>query len=292
MGFLLVPPIHISSYFFCSKKTVLSCKEEGEDKIDELRRQREHLCEQEALEKVQKQKIQQSVGEVEEQWRSLQQTAAEVLKEAQTQADAQKQFDALKSQIEKVQLWIKDQKEKLLSASSHMQFEERMQMVQVGSHLRLMPLWVLQLHVVFISALSFIFQAVVGSRAEGDSMVTGLRSGCDGLQLQDSVAAELQTLVQDAEQQWRTLLQTAAQEQLRTLSNDFEAQSENTQAWIREKQQQLQTVGAQTPPEERSLAAQVWGGRLPTPTHGKQPPNTEILIGFWIFSADHPELQT
>lgn len=97
----------------------------------------------------------------------------------------------------------------------------------------------------------------MGSRAEGDSMVTGLKSRCDGLQLQESMAAELQALLSDAEQQWRTVLQTAGQAELRALSDDFDAQSQSTQAWIREKQQQLQTVGAQTPPEERSIAAQV-----------------------------------
>lgn len=87
--------------------------------------------------------------------------------------------------------------------------------------------------------------------------MTGLRSRCDGLPLQESVRAELQRLVGDAEQQWRATLQTAGQAELRTLSEDFDAQSQNTQSWIREKQQQLQTVGAQTPPEERSIAAQV-----------------------------------
>lgn len=125
---VLVPPIS----FFCSKKAVLSSKDEGDCKREELRRQSEHLCEQEALEKVQKQKIQQSVRAVEEQWRSLLQTAEEVLSEAQTVADAQKRFDAFKSQVEKVQLWIKDQKKKVLSASSHVQFDERMQVVKVS----------------------------------------------------------------------------------------------------------------------------------------------------------------
>lgn len=212
------------------------------------------------MEKVQKQKIQQSVGEVEEQWRSLLQAAAEVLNQAQTEADAQEQFDASKSRIEKVQMWIKDQEEKLLSASSSVQFEERMQAVQVGSKFRLMPLWMVQL---LHCSPALVVQAVLGSRAEGDSMVAGLRSGCERLQLQEGAAAELQALLQEAEQRWRTLLQTAAQEQLRTLSRDFEAQSEKTQAWIREKQQQLQTVGAQTPPEDRSTAAQVRGDASP-----------------------------
>lgn len=88
-------------------------------------------------------------------------------------------------------------------------------------------------------------------------MVTGVKRRCDALRLQESVRAELQRLVGDAEQQWRTVLQTAGQAELRTLSEDFDAQSQNAQSWIREKQRQLQTVGAQTPPEERSTAARV-----------------------------------
>lgn len=249
--------------FFCSKKTVLSSKEDGDYKMDDLRRQSEHLCEQEALEKVQKQKIQQSVGVLEEQWRSLQQTAEEVLNKAQTAADAQKQLDGFKSQIENVQLWIRDQKKKLLSTSSHMQFDERMQIVKVrNSHPDAslnVPAAVCNFSckISFYFSYFFIFQAVLGSRAEGDSMVTGLRSGCDVLQLHESMAAELQALVSDAEQQWRTVLQTARQAELRSLSDDFDAQSQSTQAWIRDKQQQLQAVGARTPPEERSIAAQV-----------------------------------
>lgn len=87
--------------------------------------------------------------------------------------------------------------------------------------------------------------------------MTGLKSRFDGLQLQESMAAELQMLLGDAEQQWRTVLLMAGQAELRTLSDDFDAQSQSTQAWIREKQQQLQSVGAQTPPEERSVLAQV-----------------------------------
>lgn len=88
-------------------------------------------------------------------------------------------------------------------------------------------------------------------------MVTGLKSRRAALQLQESLSEELQRLLDDAEQQWRTVLQAAAQAELRALGDDFDSQSQNTQRWIRQKQQQLQAVGAQTPPEERSLAAQV-----------------------------------
>lgn len=116
---------------FYSKKTVLSSKQEGHYKMDDLRRQGEHLCEQETLEKVQKQKIHQSVKVVEEEWRSLLQTAEAVLNKAQTEADTQEQFDSFKSQIEDVQMWIRDQKKKVMSTSSHMPFDERLQIVKV-----------------------------------------------------------------------------------------------------------------------------------------------------------------
>lgn len=118
-------------FLFCSKKTVLSSKQEGDYKMDDLRRQGEHLCEQETLETVQKQKIQQSVGVVEELWRSLLQKAEEVLNKAQTEADTQEQVDSFKSQIEDVQIWIRDQKKRLMSPSSHMPFDERIQIVKV-----------------------------------------------------------------------------------------------------------------------------------------------------------------
>lgn len=106
--------------------------------MDDLRRQGEHLCEQEILEAVQKQKIQQSVGVVEEQWRNLLQTAEEVLNKAQTEADAQQQVDSFKSQIEDVQMWIRDQKKTLMSTSSHMPFDERIRIVKVKSELMLL----------------------------------------------------------------------------------------------------------------------------------------------------------
>lgn len=99
--------------------------------MDDLRRQGEHLCEQEILETLQKQKIQQSVGVVEEQWRNLLQTAEEVLSKAQTEADTREQVDSFKSQIEDVQMWIRDQKKTLVSTSSQMPFEERIQIFKV-----------------------------------------------------------------------------------------------------------------------------------------------------------------
>ena len=76
-------------------------------------------------------------------------------------------------------------------------------------------------------------------------------------QLEESRKPEIEQLVKDTEQQWKTVLQTAKQAELRSLSDDFDSQSQNTQSWIRDHQQQLQFVGSQTPPEERCDTAEV-----------------------------------
>lgn len=75
--------------------------------------------------------------------------------------------------------------------------------------------------------------------------------------LEGSKKPEVQQVIKDTEQQWGTVLQAARQAELRSLSDDFDAQSKNTQSWIRDKQQQLQSVGSHTPPDERCHTAQV-----------------------------------
>lgn len=75
--------------------------------------------------------------------------------------------------------------------------------------------------------------------------------------LEESRKPEVQQLVKDTEQQWRAVLQAARQAELRSLSDDFDTQSKNTQSWIRDRQQKLQSVGSHMPPEERCHAAKV-----------------------------------
>ena len=83
----------------------------------------------------------------------------------------------------------------------------------------------------------------------------GGESLSDGLE--PSRRSEVQQLVENAEQQWRMVLQAAGQAELRGLSDDFDTQSKDTQSWIRDRQQKLQSAGCLSPPEERRLTAQV-----------------------------------
>lgn len=87
----------------------------------------------------------------------------------------------------------------------------------------------------------------------------GLRTQGEALQerLEESQAAQLALMVQDAEQQWGSVLQAASQAEHRALSDDFDAQSQSTQLWVKERQLELQSVGSHTPPEDKRRTAQV-----------------------------------
>lgn len=82
-------------------------------------------------------KVCEAVRQTEEEWRNVLQAAEEALNRAETEAATEKDYDAFRSQSESVQSWIREQKQKLLSLGSHMQFEQRLQVVQVSSQVRL-----------------------------------------------------------------------------------------------------------------------------------------------------------
>lgn len=116
----------------CSLKAVLSSKPNGESKLQDLKQQCQSLCDNQSLDESRKQKLRDAVGHTEEQWRKALQGAEEALKQAQTEKATERDFDALKTQSENIQTWIKEHKQKLLSLGSHMEFEEKLQIVQVN----------------------------------------------------------------------------------------------------------------------------------------------------------------
>ncbi|KAM6917368.1 uncharacterized protein PEZ65_013189 [Lycodopsis pacificus] len=211
-------------------QAALSSKPDGDSKLQDLQRQCQSVCDNRGLDESKRREVQEAVRQTEERWGKVLQAAEEGLTGAEAEAAAGTDFDAFKAQSESIQSWIREQRQKLLPLGSHMQFEERLQVTQ----------------------------AVMTSQPEGESKVLQLKARGEGLRerLEESRKRELQQLVEDTEQQWRTLLQAARQAELRTLSDDFDVQSENTQAWIRDRQQQLQSVGSHTPPDERCRTAQ------------------------------------
>lgn len=84
------------------------------------------------MDESRRQEVEDTVRHTEEQWRKVLQAADEALHKAESEAATETQFEAFRSRSESVQSWIKEQKKKLLSHGSHMQFEERLQVAQVS----------------------------------------------------------------------------------------------------------------------------------------------------------------
>ncbi|XP_047197727.1 nesprin-2 isoform X1 [Hippoglossus stenolepis] len=217
-------------------QATLNSKPEGESKLHDLKQQGQRLCDNQAMDDSRRREVQDAVRHGEEQWRKVMKAAEEALHKAETEAASDREFDSFKTQSEDTQTWMKEQKQKLLSLGGHMQCEQRLQ----------------------------VSQAVLSASPEGESKVLDLKRGGESLSdgLEQSRRSEVQQLVENAEQQWRMVLQAAGQAELRGLSDDFDTQSKDTQSWIRDRQQKLQSAGCLSPPEERCRTAQsVLGSR-------------------------------
>ncbi|KAG7509989.1 nesprin-2-like [Solea senegalensis] len=205
----------------------LNSKHEGESNLQDLKQLCQKLCDNQTLDESGRREVQDVVDQTEEQWRKVMKAAEETLDEAERDATAQSELNAFKIQSEDVQSWMKEQKQRLLSLGGQTQFDERLQ----------------------------ISQTVL---CEGESKLLVLRTRGQSLRerLQESRRAEVDRPLWDTEQQWTSVVQAASLAELRSLSDDFDAQSKDTRAWVRERQQKMQSAGFQTPPEERRLTAQ------------------------------------
>ncbi|KAF7647688.1 hypothetical protein LDENG_00168300, partial [Lucifuga dentata] len=208
-------------------RAVLASTPEGDSKVKDLRTQSQNLSEHRDLDESRRGEVQQTVKDREDEWRKVLQAAEEALNKAETQAALERDCDVFKTQNESIQSWIRDQRQTLVSLGGQMPFEERSQAVQ----------------------------AFLTLKPDGESRVQDLRrrglSLCEREELEELRKQEVQQLLTDTEQQWRTVLQTARQVELRSLLDDFDSQNKTTQSWIRDIQQQLQSAGVHTPPELR-----------------------------------------
>ncbi|KAK7884443.1 hypothetical protein WMY93_027566 [Mugilogobius chulae] len=192
----------------------------------------ERLQVAQSLDDPQRRSLEASVKETEEQWSSVSRAADKALNAAQIEAAVEREYETFRERWEYLQSWIREQKQKIMSITALGTSEERLQLAQ----------------------------AVLNSKPEGDSKMRELSRQAQSLlqspDLDSSRRAEVERMVLDVEQQWKTALQTAAQAELRSLSDDFDNQSQTAQSWIRERHQQLQSVGGQTPPQQRIHTAQ------------------------------------
>lgn len=121
----------------------------------------------------------------------------------------------------------------------------------------------------FSSFLLFCHQVILNSKPEGDSKVNDLRrrskSLCEQEDLEEGRKQEVQQSVRETEAQWRTTLQTAEEtlnkaETQALLDKDLDAfrtQNKIVESWIRDHEQNLQSIGGCMQAEEKPQIAQV-----------------------------------
>ncbi|CDQ56155.1 unnamed protein product [Oncorhynchus mykiss] len=227
----------ILPYVCVCYQAVLSSRPEGDSKLQDLRRQGQSLCEHQDLEESRRREVQQTVRDMEEEWRRVLQAAKEALDRAEV---LEKELRAFETWKEGTWVWVKDQKQQLHSQSSQTKTEERLHTAQ----------------------------AVLSSRSEGDSKLQDLRrqgqSLCEHQDLEENSRREVQQTVRDMEEEWRRVLQTAEeiltkaemQSAIEGQLRDLETQKENSRAWIKGQHQHLLSLGSQAKTENRMQTAQ------------------------------------
>lgn len=115
---------------------ILSCKPEGDSKLTELQRQSRHLSQLEDLEDHLKLEVQHKVKDLEDQWKTLLQTAEEALKKAEVQYSLSRELQAFRVHADSSKTWLQDLQGRAESVrggtlGSKAQTEERLLTAQV-----------------------------------------------------------------------------------------------------------------------------------------------------------------
>ncbi|KAM3595037.1 uncharacterized protein V6R79_017444 [Siganus canaliculatus] len=228
-----------------SAQAVVSSKPEGESKLQDLRSRCQSLSSQD-LDEQQKQEMEQKVRDAEEQWSRILQEAKGVLEEAERQHALEVQLRDFRAQSENTRVWLQEKQQSLDDPDAGTDLEGKINAAQT----------------------------VLSLKPEGDSRLSELKrqslSLSDRRDLEEALRKEAQQTVQDSEERWRTVLQSAEDslkeaELQYSLSRELEAfsvQAETTQTWILELKRQAEAKGSgcrgsRAQLEDRLKAAQV-----------------------------------
>ncbi|XP_068608266.1 nesprin-2-like [Brachionichthys hirsutus] len=177
-------------------QTVLSCKPEGDAKLAELRRRSQGLSDQQNLEDGIRKEVQKTVNDSEEQWRTVLQSAESALQQAEVQYALSREVEAFRTQAKSTRTWVKELQQQAESKGSgtqgtRAQIEDRLNTAQ----------------------------AILNSRSNGEAQVRELerraQSLCEQKDMEEGKKLEVQQMVRDTEQQWRTVLLAAEETQRR-----------------------------------------------------------------------------
>ncbi|XP_028293927.1 nesprin-2 [Gouania willdenowi] len=225
-------------------QAILALKPEGDCKVNNLRRRGQSVCNHPEAEENRKLEVQQTVKDTEEMWKSVMQEAqqadaaagSEITQEAQRRALQLREFNELHADTES---WLKDLQQQIDSAESQSEAEAKLTAVQ----------------------------NTLSSKSEGNAKLQKLKAQSQSLcseELEEQQKQEVLQKVVDAEEKWLKVLEEAKQvveraerqKSVEGQQRDFTEQSENTKAWLEEKQQRLDSVDSHRDPLEAINVAQ------------------------------------
>ncbi|XP_027891564.1 uncharacterized protein LOC114155726 isoform X3 [Xiphophorus couchianus] len=219
-------------------QAILSSRPDGDFKVNNLRRRGQTLCDHQGADEGQKLQAQQTVKDMEKQWRKILQVAqqveaaaaAEIAQDIERRILEMRELDTHQSNTD---YWIEGLQQQMVSLVNQTKPGDR-------------------LHVA---------EAIMSSKAEGDYRVQKLRSLCQSVCSQDLGKQKKQDLaqrLQDSEEQWARLLKNAKQamsEAERQCALDlqirnFEALNESIGNWLKGKQKDLMSLDNETDLEQ------------------------------------------
>ncbi|XP_043997936.1 nesprin-2-like isoform X3 [Gambusia affinis] len=219
-------------------QAILSSRPDGDFKVNNLRRRGQTLCDHQGADEGQKLQAQQTVKDMEKQWRKILQdaqqveaaAAAEIAQDIERRSLEMRELDTHQSNTD---YWIEGLQQQMVSLVNQTKPEDR-------------------LHVA---------QAIMSSKAEGDYRIQKLRSLCQSVCSQDlgkQKKQDLEQRLQDSEEQWARLLKNAKQamsEAERECALDlqirnFEALNESIGNWLKERQKDLMSLDNETDLEQ------------------------------------------
>ena len=120
--------LHFTCYCL---QAVLSSRPEGDSKLQDLKRRAQSLCEHQDLEESRRREVQQTIREVEEEWRRILQEAEKAQSQAEVQEALEKEVKGFKAYEESTRLWVRNLQHRLVSLGSLKNTEDKLKTAQV-----------------------------------------------------------------------------------------------------------------------------------------------------------------
>uniref|UniRef100_A0AAR2KFY0 Calponin-homology (CH) domain-containing protein n=1 Tax=Pygocentrus nattereri TaxID=42514 RepID=A0AAR2KFY0_PYGNA len=221
-------------------QAVLNLYAEGNSKLAALNKARENLCAHDELEDIKQQELLQNLRNIEDEWRRLVDSTQQLKSQAELQNSLLRELEALQAQERSVRFWVEEQRQKLDHLDKDVPHQDVHSKVQ----------------------------DVLNQQHEGNSKLMALRnrgaSICAHKELGSEKRYSIEQNHRHLEEEWEKVLQAAQELKNQIEHKDllfkelqtFQDQRKDTQAWIRQLKENLESLDNACSFQERFSRAQ------------------------------------